>query len=465
MAAPAAAAQPTGRAPVATDALQRLSVAQEILGRYDPNEFQKLPADRQDAAMAELWDGWRSRGLVGGEERAASDVSARADAVILAGVDDKTMTVANKSVFLGVGVLGYPLEDALWLARTRISDAIDENVLHYPSGQRWRTDDGTPEFLGTGAHGQALVDSWGAATDDGRAIVRQVQRGSRELPVGSVVSPAAAAGFANVVAELLAKGDGEAAEYLTGRDPTFSAFLLDVRKPGYYLYNGDDTVVARIMATDAAQKLGIRRVDHSGDRGTVIPSTYFYRPARVVERLREAARETAPDSADVRARLAAKAEELAPLAVAAPAAEAAPYRFVEAEFLPGSALESAANVYKTRTGALGRFELPFPLGSLRARVKSGDGYMQFSAERWNALGLLMKAIPDLAAAKDEVVLRFVAEPFQSGNRKLGPTHDGKGVTLQVAVLDEVARLEKSDPEGLTRELRFLSAAFAAALRR
>lgn len=447
-----------GGGKVETDAVKRLSVAQEILGKYDPAEFAKLPAARQDAALAELWDGWRGRGLVDGP----ADAGAAADAVIAAGVDDKALTFSNKSIFLGAGVLGYPLEDSLWLSRTRISDAIDENALHYPSGQRWRTDDGTPEFLGTGARGQALVDSWGAATDAGRAIVRQVQRGSHELPAGAAVTPAAAAGFARVAAELVAKGDAEALEYLTGRDPTFSAFLLDARKPGYYLYNGDGSVVARIMATDAAKRMGIRRVDHA--EGAVVASTYFYRPARVVESLREAAAEAATDSADVRARLAAYAEKLAPSVAAAPAAETSPYVFVAPEYLPGSALDSAPNRYPTRTGEPGRLELPLPLKALRGRLNGGERYFQFSEERWSALEFLLTAIPELAAAKDETVLRFVAEPFQSGGKKIVPGHDRKGVTVQVAVLDEVARLRKSDPEGLKRELRFLSAAFSAALR-
>ncbi len=461
VAAPAAAASPL----VKTDAVKRLSVAQEILGRYDPNEFEKLPADRKDAAMAELWDGWRSRGLVADPTApVGADGGARADALLLEGVDDKALTFSNKSIFLGVGVLGYPLEDALWLSHTRITQAIDDNRLNYPAGQRWHTKDGTPEFLGTSVRAQPLVDAWAAATDYGRAVVRQIEKRSRELPAGDLVAPAAAAGFARVAAELERAGDREALEYLTGRDPTFTAFLLDVRKPGYYLYNGDGSVVARIMATGAAKSLGIRRVDHP-DKGLADhASTYYYRPARVVERLRDAAREPAPDSAVERSLLSSYAERLAPHA--APVAEAgiAPYRFVEPEFLPGSALDSRANVYAKRAGDPERLELPLPLGSLRLRQRTGDRSLQFTPERWSALGLILESCPELAAADDAVTLRFVGEPFQSGQRKVAPLSGRRGATVQTAVLDEVSRLERDDPAGLKRELRFLSAAFAAALR-
>jgi hypothetical protein len=463
-AAPVAAA-PVAAAPVAaveTDAVKRLGVAQEILGRYDPNEFEKLPADRRDAAMAELWDGWRSRGLVA-EVAAASAGGGSPDALILEGVNDKSLTYANKSVFLGVGVLGYPLEDSLWLSRTRISDALEENALAYPSGQRWRTDDGTPEFLGTSVRAQPLVDAWGAATDYGRAITRQVERRSRELPTSAAATPAAAAGFARVVAELVGAHDLEAVEYLKGRDPTFSAFLLDARKPGYYLYNGDRSVVARIMATRAAQSLGIRRVDQTAEHGPVVPSTYYYRPARVVERLREAAQETAPQSDEVRRSLAAYADRMAPLVEAPAKVKTEPYRFVEPEFLPGSALQSDANRFTTRAAPGNRLDFPLPLGTLRARVRGGERYMQFTPERWTALGLLLESSPELASAPDAAVLRFVAEPFQSGSRKVSPLSDGRGVAVQVAVLDDLARLEANDPAALKRELRFLSAAFSAAL--
>jgi hypothetical protein len=460
----AAAAPLPGAAPIETDAVKRLQVAQQILGRYDPAEFAKLPADQRDAALNELWDGWSRRGLVAEPGPRGEDLR-RLDRTILDGVDDKALTRSNKSIFLGVGVLGYPLEEAVWLSRTRIGDALEENKLTYPSGQRWRNESGTPEFLGVGDRAQGLVDAWGAATEAAKEIARQVELGSHELPESTAVSRDAAAGFARVVAELLAGGDKEAVDYMTGQDPTFTAFMLDARKPGYYLYNGDKSVVARILRTRAAAALGIRRVDHPLD-GTDHASTYLYRPARVVESLRAAAREPAPKDAEAeRAALGAYAERLAPLVAAAPtpAASQAPYTFSAPEFLPGAALQSAANQLPAGLRGGTRYDLPFPLSSLRPRLASGDRYGQFTQERWEAFGLLEKSIPALANASGETVVRFVGEPFQTRGRRIASMADGKGVIIQFSVLDDVARL-RDDPAGLARELRFLTAAFAAALR-
>lgn len=305
----------SSRAPAAaqqTDALRRVELAQQVLGRFDPNEFSKLPPAQQDAALGGLWEGWKSRGLVE-DPGADADPGAALDRMLVAGVEDRALTSANKSAFLGVGVLGYPLEDSLWLQRTRIGDALDENSLRYPKGQRWHTDDHTPEFLGTTPEAQSLVDAWGAATDYGKQLVEAVKSGAKTLPKGAAASPAAAAAFAAVARELKANKDDAALDYLSGQDPTFSAFLLDARKPGYYLYNGDQSIVARIMSTKAAAALGARRIDKKdGDR--VVASTYFYRPARVAARLVETGkRKVEPYDDDARRRLAEYGARMAPL--------------------------------------------------------------------------------------------------------------------------------------------------------
>lgn len=266
-----------------TDALRRVEVARQVLGRFDPNQFSKLPQADQEASLSKLWEGWKDRGLVS-DPGAAADPGAALDRMIVAGVEDHALTSANKSVFLAVGVLGYPLEDSLWLLRNRIGDALEENSLNYPRGQRWANSDGTPEFLGTTKEAQALVNKWGTATDSGRQIVALIKEGKHELPKSDAVSPAAAQAFAAVVRELHDKKDDEALAYLSGQDPTFSAFLLDAGKPGYYLYNGDQSVVGRILGTKAAAALGVRRIDKA-DGDKVHASTYFYRPARVAERL------------------------------------------------------------------------------------------------------------------------------------------------------------------------------------
>jgi hypothetical protein len=464
-AAARAAAPASASAPDQVAARARLAVAGQVLGRFDPASFAALPEAQRDAALAEMWDGWKSRGLVAEPAAAArADAGPALDALILEGVDDKALTHSNKSIFLGVGVLGYPLADAVWLSRTRIRDALDDNTLRYPEGQRWRTSDGTPEFLGQSPQAQPLLDAWGAAATLATQIVRQAEAGSRELPRSAAASAAAAAAFADVAADLVRAGDREALGYLSGQDPTFSAFLLDARKPGYYLYNGDQGVVARILATPSAARLGLRRVEHP-DPAIDHKSTYLYRPARVVERLREAARETADHADAERAGLAAYAGRVAPLAarLAPPAASPTAYEFVDPEFLPGSVLDSPANVLPARGASNERADMPFRLGMLRGRIASGQPHPFFSAARWAALELLLRQNPALAAEPDDRYVRFVAASFQTRGKVVARIADGSGALLQLSALDDLAKTAPNSPER-ARELRFLSTALEAGLR-
>lgn len=463
--APAAVPPAPGAPVVETDAVRRLTVAQEILGRYDPAEFQKLAQGDKDAAFAELWDGWRRQGLVADPEHGGEDAR-RVDRMILDGVDDKSLTYSNKSIFLGVGVLGYPLADAVWLARTPIGDALADNRLSYPAGQTWRNASHTPEILGTTPEAQRLVDRWGAATAYAAQVVRQVVAGSKELPDDAAVPHGAAVGFASLVAELLRAGDRAAVDTLSGADPTLTAFLLDAGKPGYYLYNGDGSAVARIMKTKAVAAMGIRAVDHPAGVGDH-KSTYLYRPVRVVESLRAAARQPGLDgeARDAQTRLAAYAERMAPLA--APASEAASggFTFTDPAVLPGSALESPANAFPHSPGVRNRYNLPFPLGSIRHRMVVNEPWTQFNDAQWRGLRVLLRSVPSLTAAPDDLVLTFVSESFASRGRLIAPATDGRrGAIVQMALLEKLAALE-GEPEKLAAERRFLVAAFTAALSR
>ncbi len=454
--APAAPA-PAGRA----EALLRVRHAQQVLGRYEPGEFAKLPEDRRAAALAELWDGWKASGLV-----AEPEGPSPADRLVLEGVDDKTLTSANKSIFLGVAVLGYPLDDALWLARTRIQDALDENTLRYPPGQRWMNADHVPEFLGVSGQAQGLVDAWSAAAALAEQIVAQARAGSKILPKSSAASPAAAADFARLAEELLARGDREALDYLAGEDPTFTAFLLDARKPGYYLYNGDASVVGRILKTDAVARMGLRRVKHPDASLPGVSSTYLYRPARVLSRLREVRGEPGkPDSDAARSRLASYIERLAPSAPAEhPENPTAPYSFAEASTLPGSALDSPANQlssYPNAARSSSRYDLPLPAVTLRARLASGERQTTLDETRWKALARLFKASAALARLEGEV--RLVSEPHQTRGRLVAPSADGRGVVIQLFMLDELARLERENPKKTAAFLRFAAAALDGAL--
>ncbi len=458
-AAPVAAAPvvatPAGAAPAAA----RVQMAQEMLGRWKPDEFAQLPEAERDAALSALWDGWKSRGLAVEPEGPSA-----ADRLVLEAVDDKRLTSSGKSVFLGVAVLGYPLQDALWLARTRIRDAIDDNTLRYPEGQTWHTKDGTPEFLGVSPQAQGYVDAWAGATAYAKQIVAQVRAGSTLLPKSAAASPAAAAAFARVVEELWKSGDREAVDYLTGTDPTFTAFLLDARKPGYYLYNGERSVVARIMKTKAAGAMGVRRVEHP-HVGLNASSTYLYRPRRVLDRLREVQGEPAGEYGGTeKALLADYIARLEPLVPAkAPAASIAPYSFADADTLPGSALDSPRNRLASyvQSPPLRRWDLPLPASSLRARFKSGERHPSLDEDRWNSLGRLLAAAPGLKTYDGS--LRFVSERYLTRDRLIYPGADGKSIAIQMALLDEISRLERDEPAALPGFLRFAAAALDGAL--
>lgn len=471
---PAASAAASAVAVVPTDALRRVALAQQVLGQFEPGAFAKLPEGEQRRALDGLWDHWKAQGLVGGgaappSAPARGETALRTfDALVIEGVDDKALTSANKSIFLGVGVLGYPLEDALWLAHTRIRDAIDENALHYPAGQRWRTDDGTPEFLGTTAEGQELVDAWGRAVEYGRQLLKQAQAGAAALPASAEFSREAAAGLAAVAAELARKGDAEALRYLRDDDPTFLAFLLDARKPGYYLYNGDGSVVARVMATDAAKALGLRRVEH-GDTGAVHRSLYFYRPRRVAERVAKVAHGTATSEvAPVRDRLASYLPRLEAAARALPPDAPGPpaYEFVDPRLLPASALDSEANAlasYGDAAKTFSRYDLPVTAGTVRTLRAEGRRYGALDEGRWDALVSLYDACPALAAAAPETSLRVVSQPYQTRGRLIAPAKaPERGALINVFLLDRLASL-RGDPAARAELLRFSAAALQASL--
>jgi hypothetical protein len=290
-----------------TDALRRVEVADQLLRRYDPEKFAKLPAADQEAALAKIWDNWSARGLVA-DSAADADPGRALDNLILAGVEDRELTAANKSAFLAAGVLGYPLQDSLWLQRTNITSAIEESNLSYPAGQKW-VENKTPQILGTTAEAQALVNTWGEATNRAKRVIDAVRAGKTGASTEAEGKP-----FEALVRELAAKGDDEALDYLSGLDPTFTAFLLDARKPGYYAYNADETIVDRVMRAKSASGFGVRRIDKpEGDK--VHASTYFYRPARVARRLDELAVEKVEAyDEETRKRFAEYAARFGPLA-------------------------------------------------------------------------------------------------------------------------------------------------------
>jgi hypothetical protein len=450
----------SGAASVQTDAVRRLLVAQQILGSFDPNEFSHLPEARQEEALEKLWDGWKSRGLVG-------ENSGRFNALVLEGVEDRALTSANKSILLGVGVLGYPLDDALWLSRTNIRDALDENKLHYPAGQRWHTDDHTPEFLGVGPHGQGLVDAWGAATAYAHAIALQVESGSKVLPENDAASHESAAAFADLVNELLRNGDHEAVAYITGGDPTFTAFLLDVRKPGYYLYNGNSAIFDRVLATRAYAALGATRLEHP-DPAIRHSVTYLFRPERVVAALRAAASApAAPGEEKVRRGLGDYAERLASLMPPSPHPRTGRYEFDDPNFLIGSVLDSPRDriVAERDNDSDRRYDLPLPLASLRQHLRENQPYMQFSPARWRAVAMILRRCPALRDAPPDVIVRFTGEARRTRGRKIAPVHveKGRGIGINMAALDELANLESGPPAALQNELRFFSVAIEAAL--
>ncbi|MBI3288527.1 MAG: hypothetical protein HYZ74_03305 [Elusimicrobia bacterium] len=439
-------------------ALRRIQLAQEVLGGYDPASFEALAPDERNAALARLWDGWRTRGLL------TADVSQEAagspaDRLVLEGVRDAELTSANKSIFLGVAILGYPLEDALWLTRTNIHTAHEENTLRYPQDQPWLNPAGTPEFLGVSRHAQPLLDDWAAAVEHGRGIIAQVRTGSTKLPKSAKITPQASAAFANLVRELLDKKDFEAVAYLRNNDPTLLAFLLDARKPGYYQYNGSGPIIKRLFETSTAGRMGLSRVDKP-DAFLGTPETYLYRPQRVLTRLREIEREPATrDTREAKARLTSYIERLAPLIKPAPRISAAPYSFVEPQFLAGSALRSPSNFLlklPPRPTAYPRYN-----PTLRVRLDAAERPPELDAQRWRALQKLIAKTGK--SLKPGAEIRLATESWQTQGGLIAPAEDAAAAVMNLSVLDEILRLEKRAPDRLPDFLRFAAAAVEGAL--
>jgi hypothetical protein len=108
----------------------------------------------------------------------------------------------------------------------------------------------------------------------------------------------------------------------------------------------------------------------------------------------------------------------------------------------------------------GNWDLPLPLGSLRGRLHRGEPHSSFSNLRWAGLRRLFDATPALRAASDDVVLRFVSQPWHTRGLLISKSFGTRtGVSIQLSVLEELARQKEPGSE----IERFATTAVTAAL--
>jgi hypothetical protein len=195
----------------------------------------------------------------------------------------------GKSVATGL-FMGYPYQDVEWLVNTRIEDALEENRLHYPSGQGW-IHDGTPDFLGTTPEAQNKLDLWGRAVSYARDLAWHCRTPGevvepRPEDYGDLsVRPQAVQAFKALVAKVLESGDPALFDFLfLAEEPTLIAFLLGVEKPAYFFWAiaPDHPLVRLIRETPEIKADGIRTlVVNPEDRFE--RKTMLYRPREVIE--------------------------------------------------------------------------------------------------------------------------------------------------------------------------------------
>jgi hypothetical protein len=305
--------------PLQIDALHRLEIAQQLLSRYEPEKFAQMSDVEREEVLAEVWDGWRQKSL--------TDDGAAADKIILEGISDKRLTMADKNVFLSAGFLGYPSEKE---AR---------------------------------------------AADYAARIARHVKAGQIGLPVSLFFSPDSAMAFADLVKELLETDDFAAVGYLTSGDPALAAFLLDASKPGHHLHDADERLVSRILRTRAVKNMGLRTLKKPDEDSPNLFATYVYRPHRVAQRLSSISAD-APQGA----LLAAYGRSLS--SVARDAGKGSSRRWVFSDYPPEDLTAYPA------TGAGPRWELPaFP--GKRPGILSEDGWRGLRALKLGSAVILV----------------------------------------------------------------------------
>lgn len=361
------------------------------------------------------------------------------DRLILDGLEDPTLEFEGANVLLNVGLFGKPLRDAAFGRRT--CGDID---------LAGKSDDTRAERMKS-------------AVDYARMIASRDASRAAELPESEDFSRRAAASFSRLLEEFRDSGDLNAIGGILS-SPELVLFLLDSREAGYCRRVAIGSVEARLSRTFELSRVGIRRLERpmAGDPASI--TFYFYRPWRVVDSIQSVAHDPSPPGIDdLRGRLADYAARMAPLDrfIRSDLGFLDHHESPKAKSRTRNILDDPRNRLPQELKYELQMNMPIEMGALRRELAEGKRRPTFNAEQWRALGLLAGSC--LPSDKDFYVLRVVTDPATTDGRYVGPLGDDRlvGVTIQLAALDRIARLDPKKSAPLRRELNFLCSAVAA----
>lgn len=368
---------------------------------------------------------------------ATQDKGILLDRLVLNGLEDPTLDFEGANVLLNTGFFGKPLRDAAFGRRT--CDGV------IPAGNDTRA---------------ARTKS---ASEYAWKIANRVVSSSTELPASEDFPRQTAASFARLLSEFRDSGDSNAFDGIMS-SPELIAFLLDPREAGFCQQVSGGSKEARISSALELNRVGIRRLERPGTGETASVVLYLYRPKRVLELIQDVARDPSPTGAQgIRGRLADYAARMAPLERFVRISRIAldPYTFPKTRSRTGSVLDDPRNRLPPDLKYELQMNMPIEMGSLRREIAGGKRRPSFNADQWRALELLVGSC--LPPDKDFCVLRVVTDPAFTDGRYVGPLGDDRlvGVTIQLAALDRIARIDPKKPRPLRLELNFLCSAVAA----
>jgi hypothetical protein len=359
------------------------------------------------------------------------------DRLILNGLEDPTLEFEGANVLLNTGFFGKPLRDVAFGRRT-----CDGGI---PSGNDTRL---------------ARTKS---ASEYAWKIADRVVSSSTEMPASEDFPRQTAASFARLLSEFRDSGDSNAFDGIMS-SPELIVFLLDPREAGYCQQVTVGSKEARISRAFEFNRVGIRRLERPGTGEAASVVLYLYRPKRVLDLIQDVAHDPSPTGAqEIRGRLADYAARISPLERFSRIGHIAldPYSFPKTRSRTGNVLDDPRNRLPADLKYELQMNMPIEIGVLRREIAGGNRRPSFNADQWRALELLTGSC--LPSDKDFYVLRVVTDPAFTDGRYVGPLGDDRlvGVTIQLAALDRIARLDPKKSGPLRRELNFLCSAVAA----
>ncbi|MDE2141175.1 MAG: hypothetical protein KGJ84_02015 [Elusimicrobia bacterium] len=371
---------------------------------------------------------------------------AQFDRLVQLDIGDPAFNYAGFNAVLGIGFL-------------------DKRISEIPTGRRSCDDAAVSREVAAARERQNRGDIQVEAAEYAREIVGKVRGGSTELPARERFSREAAASFARLISTFTAAGDSRSVEDIL-HSSLLLAFLLDSRESGYCAHVAAGSAEDKTSRSAELASSGLRRIERPDPGPTSFTTIYLYRPWRLTDRLKDRAGDAPADAEALAKKLsdAAAAMELLYRGIRPPRPGLDPYSFGVPERSPSEALDSEENRLPADAKYGLRLDIPMEMATLRMNLAGNRRPPSFTDEQWRALDHIVASCPPLAHAPDYYVIRIVTDGAQTQGRLVAKLGDDRrtGVTIHLAALDRVARLEADKPGKVRRQLELLSAAIVAA---